>query len=123
VRCKWERHGNFKLTEVCEVIKKFFKEKGFQISERPLKSGCGIVAFRNVESAPVAVVEAYSIKNEMIVDYYPLGEGKRSSFRFLSSILTFFGGGYFILRELKQRESMEELENEFWRVLDDFFAK
>jgi len=76
-------------------------------------------------SARFAIVEIYGDPNRLVVDFLPWGRHERTTGTTMlsSSILTIFGGGILVREDLKKRKLMEDVEKEFWAVLDAYIIE
>ena len=101
-------------------VKGFFEGKGLSAKEVLFKGRHRIEAFLpNIESVPFVVVEIYGDMDRIVVDFFPWGKNERTAQTMLSSsIVTLLGGGIFVREDLKRKELMEIVENQFWDFLD-----
>ena len=101
-------------------VKGFFEEKGLSTKEALFKGRHRIEAFlANIDSLPFVVVEIYGDMDRIVVGFLPWGRNERTARTMLfSSIVTLLGGGAFVREDLKRRELMETVENQFWDFLD-----
>ena len=107
-------------------IKEFFEVKGLNTKETSIKNKHRVEVFLSESaSAPFAIVEIYGDPNRIIVDFLPWGRHERTTGTTMlsSSILTIFGGGILVREDLKKRKLMEDVENEFWAVLDAYLVE
>jgi hypothetical protein len=113
---------NVELSEVEQAVKKFFESKDFTMEESSLGNGNRIVvSAKELSSLLVAAVKVYRDDNEITIDYFPGGEGQRSSIvQVFGSFMTIFGGGAIVLTELKRKELLEKIEDDFWKSIDSF---
>jgi hypothetical protein len=124
MRTKW-LNKHVELSGVCCAVKEFFKERAFFTEEYSLKDGFRVVAFMSDDgSFPFATVEVHHEVAAIVVDYLPWGQSRRVSLTsFFAPVLTLFGGGILVARDLKKNELMEKIEKEFWDFLDGFFSE
>jgi hypothetical protein len=103
---------------ILEKVRSFFESRGFSISSvsegkaqkvSVLKHGVG----------EIVKVEFIKGDEDFLIRFLPLVSSR--SIGFLSSTLSLFGGGIFVVRNLKMREELERLESEFWLEMDSFF--
>jgi hypothetical protein len=113
---------DLELSEVKQVVKDFFEKESFQVKESSVKKGFQIDASaKGLTSFSVAVVKIYEDDGEITIDYFSGGERRRTSIvQMFGSFMTIFGAGALVLHDLKKKESLETIEEEFWRSIDRF---
>jgi hypothetical protein len=124
LRTEWlDKH--VEPSRLCGPIEDFFKAEGFTIKETFTGSKHRVEAlFSDSVTAPFAVVEIYGDPNRIVVDFLPWGRDERTARNLLSSsILTILGGGILVRQDLKRKELMEKVENQFWASLDRFISE
>jgi hypothetical protein len=109
-----------KFSWISGLVKGFFEGKGLGTKEYGLKDGTRIVAYaEDLPSVPFAAVEFSREADDIIVEFLPWGKRERgASTSTLASLVTPFGGGIIVQRELKKKEFMDRVEKEFWEFLD-----
>ena len=119
VRTEW-LNKHVEPSRLIAPVKGFFEEKGLSTKETLFKSRHRIEAFlANIDSVPFVVVEIYGDMDRIVVDFLPWGRNERTARTMLfSSIVTLLGGGVFVREDLKRKELMETVENQFWDFLD-----
>ncbi len=65
-------------------------------------------------------VDIHKEKDGFTVSLEPLKETKR--FNFPMTLATMFGGGYFLLKDLKSNEAWVKIEREFWNQIHSVIA-
>lgn len=119
LRTEWlNRH--IEPSRLCGPVKIFFEDRGLTTKETLIKSRHHMEAFLpDLSSVPLVVVEIFGDLNRLIIDFLPWGRNERTARTMLfSSFLTLFGGGVFVRQDLKRKELMEGVENQFWDFLD-----
>jgi hypothetical protein len=124
MRTKWVGK-RVDLSMVLGLVEEFFAGKGLRTKEYSVKSGCRVVAFaENLASAPLAAVEVHSDFDDLVIDYLPWGKRERvANTSLLGSVLPLLGAGVFVYQDLKKREAVEKIENEFWDFLETRFSE
>jgi hypothetical protein len=119
MRTEW-LNKHVEPSRVCGTVKDFFEGRGLSTREVVSKGKHRVEAFfADAVSVPFVVVEIYGDLSRIVVDFLPWGKNEGiARTMLLSSILTLFGGGILIRQDLKRRELMEAIENEFWDFLD-----
>jgi len=110
---------------LCGPVKDFFRARGLNTRETFSKGKHRIEAFvADVDSVPFIVVEIYGDLSRIVVDFLLWGKNERTGWTMLfSSILTLLGGGVLVRQDLKRKELMEEVEDQFWDFLDKHFLE
>jgi hypothetical protein len=108
-------------TWISGLIKGFFEGKGLHTKEYGLKDGSRIVVYaEDLPSVPFAAVEFRRESDDTIVEFLPFGKRERgTTASVLASLLAPIGGGILVQRDLKKKEFMARVENEFWDFLDN----
>ena len=117
----FERKTN--LETLTKQIIRFFDVKKFE----------DITAFQNDDGYQIIAgnSRAYKLRSDLKVDVHkekdgftvslePLKETKR--FNFPMTLATMFGGGYFLLKDLKSEEAWVKIEREFWNHVHSVIA-
>jgi len=87
-----------------------------------------ITAVRNAAGYQIVAGDSqkYKIKSDLKVDIHKEAEGfsvslelvkELKKFNYPVMLATFFGGGYFFLKDLKSDESWRKIEREFWQIV------
>jgi len=118
MRRSWS-NKNVDLKLLVDRIGEYFKIKDFEVIKAETENGCQIFAenspFFKMNGYVNVVVEGDANNFSIIVELCSKGEGNR----FPSVMLTtFFGGGFFLLRNLESREAWIMLEKELWKQID-----
>lgn len=114
---RWQNR-NLDVKDVVAKAEQFLRDRGFTISV----SGSG----NTVKVAGVRRREKYDAR---LVEIVISGSPKELSIKFeagdhmkpllqLSSLISFWGGGSAILKELKTTEYYRKIEDEFWREME-----
>lgn len=110
--------GNFELDYVLEKVKSFFECKGFLVSIKSEESA-GEVLVSDHSGRALVKVELRRDSSGFSIRYaYFVSPGKIG---LLGLALSLFGGGFFVVKDLKLREKLERVEREFWREMDSLF--
>jgi hypothetical protein len=117
----FERRAN--LEKLAKQIIRFFDVKKFE----------DITAFQNENDYEIIAGNSrtYRLRSDLKVDIHkekdgftislnPLKETKR--FSFPMTLATMFGGGYFLLKDLKSDEAWVKIEREFWNQVHSAVA-
>jgi hypothetical protein len=96
------------------LVESFFKDRGFSVSTF---TSADTIEFYISKGTSKPLVEV-TLKLEsgcVVVDFdvYKYSVG-------LSSLLGFFGGGFFVLKNLKALEFLGRIEDDFWRELNEY---
>jgi hypothetical protein len=119
MRTEW-LNRNLEPSRLCSSVEDFFEGRGFSTKETFSKGKHRIKAsLADIDSVPFVVVEIYGDLSRIVVDFLPWGKKERAaSTTLFSSILTLFGGGVLVRQDLKRKELMGEVEDQFWDFLD-----
>jgi hypothetical protein len=107
--------GNVSLEMLAERIESFFLKANFSIS-KVLHSDC--VEFSAFKGNLSVKVTAKKFSDHFLVEFTTKGVGAAKK---LGSILSLFGGGLFVLRDIKDEEILRKIEEDFWREMDLLF--
>jgi hypothetical protein len=111
------------LSRLCGAVKGFFESEGLSAKET-FSKGKHRVEASFLGSGLFAAVEIQGSSNRIVVDFLPWGRNERTTrTMLLSSIITVFGGGVLVRQDLKRKESMENVENQFWAFLDRYILE
>ena len=118
----FERKTN--LETLTKQMVQFFEVKKFE----------DITAFQNDDGYQIIAGNSrtYKLRSDLKVDIHkekdgftislePLKEIKR--FNFPMTLATMFGGGYFLLKDLKSNEAWVKIEREFWNQIHSVIAE
>jgi hypothetical protein len=109
---------NVDLEGLTKQIAHFFEARKFE----------DITAVQNAAGYEIVAGDSqkYKIKSDLKVDIHRETEGFSVSlelakevkrFNYPVMLATFFGGGYFFLKDLKSDESWRKIEREFWQTV------
>jgi hypothetical protein len=111
---RWLRE-NLATELLADRICQFFKSKEFDFSMMETDSGYQIVAGNSprykIDSNVQVTIDENS--KDFIVNLELLKKKKRFKFPIMLSAM--FGGGYFLLKDLKAEESWGEFKRDFWQ--------
>ena len=112
-------YKNIDLEWLTKQMALFFEARKFEdITAVKNAAGCQIVAGDS---------QKYKIKSDLKVHVREEAEGfsvslepakELKKFNYPVMLATFFGGGYFFLKDLKSDESWRKIEREFWHEVD-----
>jgi hypothetical protein len=117
----FERKTN--LETLTKQIIRFFDAKKFEdITAFQNDDGYQIIAgnSRTYKLRSDLKVDIHKEKDGFTVNLEPLKETKR--FNFPMTLATMFGGGYFLLKDLKCDEAWVKIEREFWNQVHSVIA-
>jgi len=117
----FERKTN--LETLTKQIIQFFEVKKFEdITALQNDDGYQIIAgnSRTYKLRSDLKVNIHKEKNGFTISLNPLKETKR--FNFPMTLATMFGGGYFLLKDLKSDEAWVKIEREFWNQVRNNIA-
>jgi len=117
----FEREAN--LETLTRQIVRFFDVKKFEdITAFQNDDGYQIIAgnSRTYKLRSDLKVDIHKEKNGFTISLNTLKETKR--FNFPMTLATMFGGGYFLLRDLKSQEAWVKIEREFWNHVHSVIA-
>jgi hypothetical protein len=95
-------------------VESFFKDRGFSVSRFTSADSIEFYISKGA-SKPLVKVTAKLESGCVIVDFYVY-----RSLVGLDSLLGFFGGGLFVLKNLKTLEFLGKIEDDFWRELNKY---
>jgi len=115
---------NIDLERLTKQIAYFFEARKFE----------DITAVQNAAGYEIVAGDSqkYKIKSDLKVDIHREAEGFSVSlelakevkrFNYPVMLATFFGGGYFFLKDLKSDESWRKIEREFWQTIGSMVMK
>lgn len=112
---------NVKLDLIVESVIRFFQEKDFEVVvQSETQKGCEIYAenssYYKLKGQILVSIEQGSKETSITLR---LG-GNRNAGYFPYPIVgtVMFGGGYFLLQEIKRREAWTNLRKDFWRHMN-----
>ncbi len=103
--------GNVSLDMLIERIESFFLKANFSVSRKLHDDYVEFSAFKGNLNVKVA---AKRFPGYFLVEFTARGVG---TMRKLGSILGLFGGGVFVLRDIKSEDEMRRIEGDFWREM------
>ena len=111
---------NVDLGMLTERIRLFFSETDFETTTEKVKKGYIIRAVSKIPNLKLKInVEILGRPNDFTVDF---STGSKGGYFSLSMIIgyltTMFGGGYLLSQEARKQETLEILENDFWKHAD-----
>lgn len=102
-----------------ELVEGFFQSRGFKTF---LKESSGEHMFSALPPKGSDIREAINLEISISPDSFEIcfmRGGKTDSSIKLGMLTTLLGGGGILLRGLRSRESVDRLENDFWRFLNE----
>lgn len=108
---------NVDLNMLAERIRPFFHETEFETTVEKMQEGYTIQAVSKIPNLRLRInVKILGRPNDFTVEYSAGGKGGYFSSSMIAGYLTtMFGGGYLLSRESRKRETLDALENDFWR--------
>lgn len=108
---------NVDLNMLAERIRPFFHETDFEITVEEMQEGYMIQTVCKIPNLQLRInVKILGRPNDFTVEFSAGGKGGYFSRSMIAGYLTaMFGGGYLISSEAKKRETLDVLENDFWR--------
>ncbi len=108
---------NIDLRVLMERIRPFFEEIDFETISEGVQGEYLIQAVSRIPNLRLRVnVRVYGQPNDFMVDFSTGSKGGYFSPSMIAGYLTtMFGGGYLVSREAQKRETLDALENDFWR--------
>jgi hypothetical protein len=114
MRCRFPL-GNVTLEMLVECIESFFLKTHFSISKKLHVDCVEFFAFRGNLNVKVT---AKKFPSYFLVEFTTSGAG---AMRKLGSILGLFGGGTFVLKDIKSEDELRRLEEDFWTEMYSLF--
>lgn len=114
---RWQNR-NLNVKNVVAKTERFLRDRNFIISRDEGENSVKLAGVRRREKYDVRLVEItiswspeeLSVKFEAADHMKPILQ--------LGSLISFWGGGSVILKELKTAEHYRKIENEFWREIE-----
>jgi hypothetical protein len=109
----WTRR-NIDLNLLLNNVKDFLKDKGFEVIIEDVEGGYKILAQNSphYEFSGYISITIIGTPNEFSIELNFCGVSNKNIY--MSKLLTFFGGGYLFLRDLRSRENRIKFEKDFW---------
>jgi len=109
----WTRR-NVDLNLLLNNVKDFLKDKGFEVIIEGVERGYKILAQNSphYEFSGYISITIIGTPNEFSIELSFCGTSNKNIY--MSRLLTFFGGGYLFLRDLRSQENRIKFENDFW---------
>jgi len=107
------------LKLLCDNFMHFFEKKGFSSAvEQKSSEEYRVIAVpeRTSDIQGTINVSVRGAPDDFVVEFTSESDSRHA--RVLGGLATFFGGGVFVLKDLKSREGVERLEKEFWLFVD-----
>lgn len=120
MRTEWlDKH--IEPSRLCDPVRGFFERRGLKTRETLSEGKHRIEVFPvDAVSMLFVVVEICGDSNRIAVDFLPWGKHERTAQQMLtSSVTAILGGGVLVRQDLKKKELMEQVENQFWDFLDN----
>ena len=108
---------NVDLNMLAERVRTFFHETEFETTVEKMQEGYLIQAVSKIPNLRLKIkVEILGRPNDFTVEFSAGSKGGYFSLSMIAGYLTaMFGGGYLVSSEAKKRETLDLLENDFWR--------
>lgn len=108
---------NVDLKMLAERIRPFFHETDFETMVEKMQEGYMIQAISKIPNLKLRInVKILGQPDDFTVEFSAGGKGGYFSPSTITGYLTtMFGGGYLVSREAKKRETLDMLENDFWK--------
>jgi len=113
---------NIDLHALSEQIKLFFTEKQFETTIQEKPNGYKIqAATQKILNVQLKIeVEIIGQPNDFTISYVTEGRNERLLSSSVAKYLAWaFGGGIFVLKEEKLKETLDKAENTFWSYVDE----
>jgi len=114
MRCRFPV-GNVSLEMLVKRIESFFLKANFPTSKK-LHAEC--VEFSAFKGNLNVKVSAKKFPDHFLVEFTTSGVG---AIKKLGSILGLFGGGFFVLKDIKSEDELRRLEEDFWKEIYSLF--
>lgn len=108
------------LKVLTKRIMTFFVERDFAVAEEEAAGKFRVSAFSIKKSRPKIVVEVIGNSNDFTISFACLGLDNRQErlTRILGPFITMLGGGFFLLKDLKNLDVLKKLEADFWDFVE-----
>jgi len=117
---RWVDKG-VNLGLLIERVQSFFELNGFKTRIDELKDGWMVSAVKSVEGNPKSVfVKVFGQPDDFTVGFSFKGYGRELSI--LGPLITLFGFGAIVRREVRWVEFFETLERDFWAYMENAVA-
>jgi len=103
------------LSLLCDRIQDFFRSKGFQASGASFEDGY-LIAASTIKKGRVNV-KIVGDPDDFTVELYT--EESSEIFVRIGALISIFGGGAFLLRGIKSKELFAEIEEDFWKHVEE----
>jgi hypothetical protein len=118
---QWTNH-NINLQHLSEVIENRYAKKNFKIKTTTFEKGCQIRIVNTELRSQAAIMDIIikGIPNNLTIETKATEYEDEAVKLGLSTSI--FGGGNLILGNIKAREELEKLEQEFWATIEETIA-
>lgn len=112
---------NVDIDKVVRMIEEFFKEREFKVSvlRESNKEAVIISKSSRDHSLPKITVKVSLSSDFLSVNF--LTSSRIRNNMFLASVMGLFGGNFFVPRLERLKKKVEEVEEEFWKVIESKF--
>jgi len=116
VKSQWVAE-NVDLSKLAERIRPFFSETDFETTLEKVQEGYTIQAVSKIPNLKLRIsVQIQGRPSDFTVEFSTgAKDGIFSPAMIVGYLTTMFGGGYLISREARKQETLEMLENDFWK--------
>jgi len=113
---------NVDLNSVVDIVKCFFETEGFKSRIDELDDGYMVLATKRVNDESNAVlVKVRGRRGDIQIEFSAGDHGR--SLAMLGPLITFFGFGVILRKEMKKSDFFESLERSFWNYMENALAK
>lgn len=118
---RWQNR-NLSVKDIVAKAEQFLKDRGFTISRNESENSVKVAGVRRREKYDPRLVEIVISEspNELSINF-EVGDHMKPLLQ-LSSIISFWGGGSAVLKELKTSEYYRKIEDEFWREMEQIVS-
>jgi len=113
---RWQNHG-VSLQQLAQTIKNYYLRRNFKVRETILENEYSMEIILAGQVSSVMGINILGTPDDFKIETKVAKEEDRAvKVGLMTSI---FGGGSLILRNIKVREQMEKMENEFWGTIEE----
>lgn len=113
---RWQNHG-VNLQQLAQAIKNYYLRRNFKVKETVLEKEYSMDIILTGQVSSVMGINIRGTTDDFTIETKANKEEDRAvKVGLMTSI---FGGGSLILRNIKVREQMEKMENEFWSTIEE----
>jgi len=107
---------NISLELLARKVENFFEEKGFKarIEKKSPNEYVTFIIIPHEKRRKIVTAKIYGKPDDFFIEL----PAKNHSFKNLGPLMSMFGGGFLVLKEMKDEEVFGNLENEFWTYME-----